>query len=284
MQQAIGGHAASLCRPVDAVDAGEPPARLGHDDGHTCHVVEVELGLGGDVDSAFGDEEMAPEVPVCAVAPDGIAQVVPAALMLGGHPLMVAVGQRGVGEPGDLGDVEPARFRGSRLHDVGTSAQSGPPAPAQRGRRHDPDDHPSLGILESHDRRPHRDPADEVLRPVDGIDDPPAAADADLLGLFLAEHPVIGEVLLDQLAHQAFDRLVGIAHRREVGLGLDLEVASVEASHRDDIGLGGQQEGEGEIVGVRHASTLPAPGRSADGPVNRPRCSHVLESAAAAID
>ena len=41
---------------------------------------------------------------------------------------------------------------------------------------------------------------------------------------------------------------------------------------------------EGEIVGVRHASTLPAPGTSADGPVNRLRCSHVLESAAAAID
>ena len=49
----------------------------------------------------------------------------------------------------------------------------------------------------------------EGLGAVDGIDDPPATGGAELLGLLLAEDPVVGMALLELLAQQPLGALVG---------------------------------------------------------------------------
>ena len=52
-----------------ALEGGEPAAGLADDHVERGHVVELELGLGGDVDGALGEQHVGPEVAVGAGAP-----------------------------------------------------------------------------------------------------------------------------------------------------------------------------------------------------------------------
>src|SRR5690349_23928378 len=94
VQVAVGGQRVAAPRPVGAVEGGEPAPGLAHDDVEGRHVVELELGFGGDVDGALGEQHVGPEVAVGAGAPaaalerDEVVEAVP----------LVPPGQRGVAQ------------------------------------------------------------------------------------------------------------------------------------------------------------------------------------------
>jgi len=92
--------------------------------------------------------------------------------------------------------------------------------------RHDAARHSPVA-LERDQRRPHRQPAREVLRAVDRVDDP--ADRTAVVSLLLAEHGVSGPRGGDALAQRPLDGAVGIRHRRQVGLRLDVQVGGTEA-------------------------------------------------------
>ena len=77
-------------------------------------------------------------------------------------------------------------------------------------------------LLERDQRRPDRDVAHEVLRAVDGIDDP-ARRDIPGAAELLAEEPVLGERPAEDLDDRAFGFAVRLGHRRRVRLQDDLE-------------------------------------------------------------
>ena len=64
VQVAVGGQRVAAPRAVGAVEGGEPAAGLAHDDVERGHVVDLELGLGGEVDGALGEQHVGPEVAV----------------------------------------------------------------------------------------------------------------------------------------------------------------------------------------------------------------------------
>ena len=71
----------------------------------------------------------------------------------------------------------------------------------------------------------------------------------------LAEHRVIGKAR-ELLANHLLDRLVGLAHRREVGLGRHLQVVGSKARHRDAVGKVGELEGKRQGVGNVHGRSI----------------------------
>jgi hypothetical protein len=75
VQQRVARHRAAAARPRPPAQIGEPSARLGHHDGDRREVVQRDLGLRGDVDSALGDEHVGPEVAVRAGPPAGPGQL-----------------------------------------------------------------------------------------------------------------------------------------------------------------------------------------------------------------
>src|SRR5947207_7765572 len=77
---------------------------------------------------------------------------------------------------GDLGVVERRHRADVDWFGVGERALAAgsPPPPAQGGRRGNADGDLAV-LLEPDQGRPHRDLADEVLGPVDRVDDPPSA-------------------------------------------------------------------------------------------------------------
>ena len=102
---------------------------------------------------------------------------------------------------------------------------AGPPAHAERGRRHDADDELAR-VLEPDERRPDRDAAHVALRAVDRVDDPAVLGVAVAGGRSPNSSPSTAwpVVRREPLADRPLDRLVGLAHRREVGLGRDLQI------------------------------------------------------------
>ena len=83
--------------------------------------------------------------------------------------------------------------------------------------------------LERDQRRPHRDAAGVALGAVDGIDDP--ATPAAVAARSPNSSPRIassGRSRREPLPDHHLDRPVGLGHRREVGLGLDDQVAGPE--------------------------------------------------------
>src|SRR5262249_21073151 len=68
--------------------------------------------------------------------------------------------------------------------------------------------------------------ADEVLGAVDRIDDPAAPLIADCTEL-LAEEAVRGKRVAEHLADRLLGALVGLRHRRGVGLQRDVEASAV---------------------------------------------------------
>ena len=99
---------------------------------------------------------------------------------------------------------------------------AGPPTRVQRGRRHDAD-HELARVLEPDERRPDRDAPHVALGAVDRVDDPAE------LGIGRRARPARRRTprraprgrcaSREPLADRALDRLIGLAHRREVGLG-----------------------------------------------------------------
>ncbi len=123
---------------------------------------------------------------------------------------------------------------------------------AERGRRDDAAHEMALA-LERDQRRPDRDPAQEVPRAVDRVDDP--ADVASVVALLLAEHAFTRPVARDAIAQHALGRAVGVGDRREVGLRLDVQVARAKARQRQRVGGVCKLECVGE-VGVHTPTVL----------------------------
>src|SRR5690606_10586463 len=136
VQQAVRRGRVAAVRARPAVETGEAAARLGHDDRGGGHVPERQLRLRAQVDRPLGDHHVRPEVAVRPGAPHLPGQVEEAVQA----PLLLPAAERGVGEGGvgelrDLGDVEPGG-RGQAASGEGTVVQRGPPAAAQRSEEH----------------------------------------------------------------------------------------------------------------------------------------------------
>ncbi len=63
----------------------------------------------------------------------------------------------------------------------------------------------------------------------------------------LAEHALAAPPAGDERADRLLGRSVGLAHRRQVGLRLDVQVGGAEPSHRDRVGGVGQLVCEAEV-------------------------------------
>ena len=246
MQQRVRGHRVAPEGSGFAVQGGEASACLG-DHGHECrHVVELELGLGGQVDGALGHEHVGPEVPVGAGAPARLHEPQHPAQPLGLRPpRQRGVGHRGPGEVVDAGHRQPPR-RAQGAPGPGPAAGHGPPAPPQRGGRDQPDD--ALAVLDEADERgPHRHAPHEVLGPVDRVDDP-LARGVPGGGQLLTQDGVAPARPPQLLADDALGLLVGLGDRREVRLGLHGEVAGVEAGQGEAVHLVGDRVRQVQVI------------------------------------
>ncbi len=96
------------------------------------------------------------------------------------------------------------------------------------------------------EHRPHRDALEVIGGAVDRVDDPLAGRVAGHAELF-AEHAICGAFRLEHRADRAFRRQVGFGHVRGIGLGLDVEIRRIEATHGCCIRRVGQPQSEREI-------------------------------------
>jgi hypothetical protein len=124
-------------------------------------------------------------------------------------------------------------------------------------RRRDDRTHDVAVALEREERCPDGDAAQEVPRPVDRVDDP--ARRRPVVAFLLAENTLAATVARNPFAQCTLDGSVGVRNRAPVRLRLDTEVRRAEARERQRVGVVGEREGEGEVVG--DAPTLPT-GRS----------------------
>ena len=132
----------------------------------------------------------------------------------------------------------------------------GPPSHPDRGSGDDADDERAR-VLEADERRPDRHAAHVVLRAVDRVDDP-AILTVDRAGLvveFLTDDGVISHPG-EPLAKCPLDRVIGLAHGREVGLGRDVQILRPEPRLGDVIGAIGELECEREGVDPVHCRSI----------------------------
>ena len=87
----------------------------------------------------------------------------------------------------------------------------------------------SSDSFERYQHAPETIAADEVPRPVDGVDDPAPSARPRFARAFLPEDPIVGKIPLDRLADEALVLLVGDRHGRCVRLDLGGDPVSADS-------------------------------------------------------
>jgi hypothetical protein len=232
-----------LLRPWrPAVERGHKAAGLLQDRHERRVVPRREPRIHGCIDRPFGDEGVLPEIAEGTGVPDG---------RLDSHEVApVRRRHRGVSETRNRRDPDCLPVPKRAL------ATCRPPAVAERRSRDDAADDLVLS-LERDQRRPDRNAAREVLRPVDRIDHPPDRTDA---GAFLLAHDALARTAgRDALPQCALDHTIRVRHGRRVRLGVDAEVDSAEPPQAQRVGEVGKLEGESE-VGGRHPPRLLRPG------------------------
>ena len=117
------------------------------------------------------------------------------------------------------------------------------------------------------ERRPHRDAARVVPRPVDRVDDPATRARADHAVLF-AEDRVVRALLGEYAAQFDLDGAVGLGDRRQVRLRLDRQPGA-KVRQRDRVGRVGESKRELE-VGAHGADPTALPARDTGTSGGRP--------------
>ena len=100
--------------------------------------------------------------------------------------------------------------------------------------------------LERQQGGPDGHPADEVLRPVDRIENPAPGAAAGI-ALLLAEHGVTGPLGAEPLAYQRLGGQIGIADGCGVRFRIDLQVQRLVAIGRETVHLVGDRERQTEV-------------------------------------
>src|SRR5438552_18549662 len=88
---------------------------------------------------------------------------------------------------------------------------------------------------------------DELLGPVDRIQDPPERALGVCRRVLLADDAAVGEPASDELAETTLDRVVDVRDQRRVGLRLDLEIA-LDGRPDDPACRVGQLDGDGMVA------------------------------------
>ena len=117
----------------------------------------------------------------------------------------------------------------------------------QRRRADDPD----LGytIDQQGDQAcPYRYAAHEILGSVDRVDDPLPPGQSGCPTEFLAEDAVVRTDPGKSLPQACFDRMIGVANRRQVRFGLDLQVNCPEPVQRHRVRLIGQSQRHRKVV------------------------------------
>jgi len=118
-----------------------------------------------------------------------------------------------------------------------------------------------LAVIDERDQSgPDRDASDEVVGPVDWVDDPASWAVAGRLELLTLDRiPRAGAFEL--VANDLLGRLVGVADQGQIGFGLDHEIVGTEARHRDPFHGIGKHVREAQVIVIgRHVATLAALG------------------------
>ena len=118
-----------------------------------------------------------------------------------------------------------------------------------------------MAVVNERDQRgPDRDSADEVVGPVDRVDDPASGAVAGGVELLTLDR-VQGTGAFELVANDFLRCLVGVTDQREIGLGLDHEILGPEAGHRDPLHGIGKHVREAQVIVIgRHPATLVALG------------------------
>lgn len=213
-------------------EGADTPARLLHDRRQRRVVPRMEPRIDGCIDRPFGDEHVLPEITERPGVPGGGLDREEVAPM--------RRRDRRVGETGYPGNADPVAVAKRVL------PACCPPAVAERRSRDDPADSFSLA-LQRDQCRPHGDAAREVLRPIDRVDDP--SDRAPVVTLLLTEDALARTARGDPLPQCALDRPVGVRDRRQVGLGVDVQVVRAKARQAERVGQVGKFEGEGEVGG-----------------------------------
>ena len=129
---AVGGQGVAAVVGRDAVEVGQPPARLVEDRDQRGEVPDAGRPVDRHVDHPLGDEAVLPEVAERPRLPAGVGQRDPALQVAAlGERAEVGGGQVGVGEVGDPGDGDPPR-RAPVLRRPRAQPLRTPPAAAQR--------------------------------------------------------------------------------------------------------------------------------------------------------
>ncbi len=242
-----------------AGEIGHPAAGLAHDERRRRKVPERRTDLDHHLRGPLGDEHVAPEVAEAAVTPRRADQ--PPQPRSVARPVERAQGGEDhlrLRQLPHLRHMHAAvtAATGPGLADGGPASPSRGPAPTQR-RRGDHGCDELAGALNREQGRPDRDGPDEVVGPVDWIDDP-ARLPVPWLGPELFAHdPVPRMGRGDPFAQARLDPGVGLGHERPVVLGPHRQLATeVLECHR--IGLVGEDVGEREQGGriVGHARSV----------------------------
>jgi len=203
-----------------------------------------DFRLARDVDGAFGDEHVRPEVAERPRPPDPLGQRDEAVAVVAAPAGERRIRQERVVDRGDSGDVETTRT--GRAGCPRAVAASGPPSAVKGRRGHDAEDDRVVDPQRDQ-RRPDGDATDEVLRPIDGVDDPGAFAGAGRAG-FLADDRVVRPFGGEGSPYGVFDRAVRVGDRGQVGLGLDEQIGGEEAREAERVCRVGQGMREHKVV------------------------------------
>ena len=131
------------------------------------------------------------------------------------------------------------------------SAARGTPARVQRGSADDSGDHVAVRF-DRQERGEYGNPAHEVARAVDGIDDEPCAGRARHLTLLLPQHAQGRLPLPHERPGHRLDRPVGLSDGTGVGFLVDAQPRRAEEREGDLVGAVGDVAEQGEPVAGPH--------------------------------
>ena len=177
-----------------------------------------------DVERAFGDEHVLPEVADAARAPAAVRE-----LRAAGRRCRRRRTARAVSHANEICASSSAddRRHADACRRRGTHPARGRPTSAccSAGADTTPT-HELARVLEADQRRPDRHAAHVVLGAVDRVDDPAELGIAATGHVSPNSSPSTAWSVdaAEPVADRLLDRLVGLAHRREVGLGAHLQV------------------------------------------------------------
>src|SRR5918911_4989471 len=166
VQHAVRGERRSARLVRSPVEAREAAARFFDDHLRGGRVPPLQGAVDRELRGTLGDQHVHPEVAEAPRDPAPLGEreeAVAKALPVEVARARVAEGR--VLDPADSRDVDLAAVA------ICTLAARRPPTLSERGRRGQAHDRAAVA-LERDQRRPDRDPADEVARPIDRVDDP----------------------------------------------------------------------------------------------------------------